>query len=104
MKSINFVVFAILLAVAVCTGARFDLQNCKVTSYDAWDSVQFPVIGGSGDYEYEFNRLPKNWYSSKDKVYAPKGEIEKTGYFSVKVTVADRKYGGVIQNCLIFNF
>lgn len=103
MKASQILLLGLLIAAATCT-FKFNFGGCRVENYDAWDSVEFPVEGGSGDYDYEFENLPRNWYANRGKVYAPKGDIDAFKYFSLKIKVFDRVSRSSVKRCVLFNF
>ena len=104
MKSSSFVLLALLAFATASSGFDFNLKDCRVDHYDAWDVVTFPIAGGSGDYEYDFPWIPQHWYASKGRLYAPKGELRLNKYFKLKVTVFDRVSKSYLKKSLFFNF
>lgn len=104
MNTKNLILVALLVAAAASVDFSFDFRNSKVESFDAWDEITFPCAGGSNDYDYSFDRLPKNWFASRGKVYAPKGEIESNNNFGIRVSVYDRGFKQHLKRSILFSF
>ena len=94
-----------LLLVATSAGAiSFNTDNCQTEKYDTWDALYCPCSGGSGDYDYQYGQLPTGWYANKDRIYVPKGKIQKNKIYGAKVTVFDKGNKQSYKRSLIFNY
>lgn len=64
-----------LLFVSSFASFNFNADDCKAEKFDNWDSLYCPCSGGSGDYEYQFTKLPPGWYANKDRILIPRGRV-----------------------------
>lgn len=64
-----------VLLIAANAGFNINTDACEAEKYDNWDAVRFPIQGGSGEFDFSFEKLPQGWYANKDRVYIPKGKV-----------------------------
>lgn len=72
---VNTLLLIGMILVIGYAGLSVDTRKCKTDRYDNWDVFTCPCSGGSGDYDYQYSKLPSGWYANKDKIYIPKSKI-----------------------------
>lgn len=104
MKPYIVVIISLVLVIGYAN-ISIDTGRCKTDKYDNWDVFSCPCSGGSGDYDYQYSKLPVGWYANKDKLYIPKNKIERNKYYPFKMSIFDRKDNReAYKKSIVFNY
>lgn len=103
MKTTSILLIACLAFSVTSTGWFFDVSKTRVETKEDWDVVSIPCVGGSEDYEWEFEQIPSGWYARNDKVYVPKGKFDVSKYYGLKVRVFDKLFGSFLNKSIFLN-
>ncbi len=94
----------LLLVLASAGGLSFNVDGCKAEKYTSWDALYCPCSGGSGNYQYQYEKLPPGWFANKDRIYAPKGKFQSNNIYGARVTVNDKSNNQFLKRSLLFNY
>ena len=65
--------------------------------------VKIQCVGGSDDYDWQFEQVPQGWYARENKIYVPKGRLGQDDYHGIKVKVFDKLFNSLVQKSIFFN-
>lgn len=102
MKTQAILLLAVFVFSVASTGLWFDYGLARFEKRGDWNVFSFPCVGGSGNYKWSFDYLPKGWKSQGNKIYCPR-DYDYSRYYGIRVGVTDSIYGDSIRKSVICN-